>query len=101
MTLQKIESFVPLTTAGAAGNNREFQVTVIPQPKPGQTTTALERPAPAVIESSPLPLGNKKHCEPYMSMQRDGDRITGIRIQCSCGQVIDLACLYDESSRAK
>ncbi len=101
MTLQKIESFVPLTTAGTGNNHREFQVTVIPQPMAGQTTSTSEKPSPAIIESSPLPLGSKKTCEPYMSMQRDGDRITGIRIQCSCGQVIDLACVYDESARKK
>jgi hypothetical protein len=37
----------------------------------------------------------KKIGEPRVSVQRDGDRITHLRIQCSCGQIIDLACVYD------
>jgi hypothetical protein len=99
MTLQKTESFVPLTTAGTSSNHREFQVTVIPQSGQSQSYQNLDKSALPAIEASPL--GAKKHCEPYMSMQRDGDRITNIRIQCSCGQVIDLACVYDETSKLK
>ena len=99
MTLQKNESFVPLTTAGTSANHREFQVTVIPQPAPGHPPSNPEKPVLPVIEASPL--GAKKSCEPYLSMQRDGDRITSIRIQCSCGQVIDLACVYDDKSKAR
>jgi hypothetical protein len=37
----------------------------------------------------------KKIGEPRVSIQRDGNRITHLRIQCGCGQVIDLACVYD------
>lgn len=33
-------------------------------------------------------------CEPKVSLERDGDRVTQIHIQCSCGQSIQLACLY-------
>lgn len=32
--------------------------------------------------------------EPVVILQRDGDRVTGIRIECACGQVIELACSY-------
>ena len=38
--------------------------------------------------------------QPVVTLQRDGDRVTGIRIECSCGQVIDLACSYDQSPLA-
>lgn len=31
---------------------------------------------------------------PQISLQRDGDKVVGIRIECSCGQVIQLDCLY-------
>jgi len=34
-------------------------------------------------------------CEPRVSIQRDGDHVTSIQIQCGCGQVIDLACVYE------
>ena len=31
---------------------------------------------------------------PSVSLQRDGDRVTHIRIQCGCGQLIELECAY-------
>ena len=37
----------------------------------------------------------KKIGEPRVSIQRDGDRVTHLRIQCPCGQIMDLACVYD------
>ena len=32
--------------------------------------------------------------QPVVTLQREGDRVTQIRIQCVCGQVIDLECVY-------
>ena len=32
--------------------------------------------------------------EPRVSLQREGERVTGIRVECACGQVIELACSY-------
>lgn len=32
--------------------------------------------------------------EPTVTLTRDGDRVTGIRVQCTCGQVIDLICEF-------
>jgi hypothetical protein len=29
-----------------------------------------------------------------VTLRRNGDVVSGIRIQCKCGQVIDLACVY-------
>ena len=31
---------------------------------------------------------------PFVTLQREGDRVTGIRIECHCGQVIELTCSY-------
>ena len=31
-------------------------------------------------------------CEPHITLEKDGDRITRIRVQCPCGSIIDLAC---------
>ena len=45
--------------------------------------------------------GEKKVGEPRVTVQRDGDRITHLRIQCSCGQVIDLACVYEAPAATK
>ena len=32
--------------------------------------------------------------KPVVTLQRDGERVTGIRIECMCGQIIELACSY-------
>lgn len=32
--------------------------------------------------------------EPVVTLQKDGERVTGIRIECACGQVIELTCTY-------
>jgi len=98
MTLLRTESFVPLTAAPITAGPREFQVGVIP--RDGQF-----RPFPA-LEKKPLGPGEtalsdeKKFCEPRISVQREGDRVTSIRVQCTCGQVMELACVYDETPKA-
>lgn len=102
MTLLRTESFVPLTTRPASSEPREFHVTVAPQ-------TANLRPLPSANGglngganggSNGGGHSQQKTCEPRVSLQCDGDRITGIRVQCGCGQVMDLACVYDAAPRA-
>jgi hypothetical protein len=92
MTLQRTESFVPLTTLPTSGEHQEFRITVIP--KNGQT-----RPLQSLDPAAPAPtgggLGAEKTGEPRVSLQYDGDRVTHIRVQCSCGQIMDLACVYE------
>ena len=61
-------------------------------------------PAAAVAEAfAPLHAGTAGHSHgssrtgnaaPTISLQKDGERITGIRIECGCGEVIELACHY-------
>ena len=97
MTLQKTESFVPLTTAKVANENREFRVTVISQANPAQNFQTLGQVAAAAEHNAP---NAKKNCEPRLSVQRDGEQITNIRVQCSCGQVMELACVYDEPTKS-
>ena len=93
MTLLRTESFVPLTAAPVSDERREFRVAVIPQSAQSRTFQSLEQLAPTPAAASP---NHKKHCEPRVSVQRDGDRVASIRIQCTCGQVMDVACLYEE-----
>ena len=38
--------------------------------------------------------GGGKVREPVVTLTKDGDKVTGIRIECGCGQVIELACAY-------
>ena len=32
--------------------------------------------------------------KPQVTLRREGDRVTQIRVQCACGQVIELECVY-------
>ncbi len=99
MTLQKTESFLPLTPLTPVEKNREFRVTVIPQTESGHAFQTLGQVALAAAENSTP--NARKNCEPRLSVQRDGERIANIRIQCSCGQVMELACVYDEPAKTK
>ncbi len=45
--------------------------------------------APGCAHDASNPVG-----KPVVTLQRDGDRVTHIRVQCACGQVIELECAY-------
>lgn len=79
------KAFVPLTLglpapAAAAGFQPWCGTNHAPPAPTATATQAPETPRP------PTP--------PKVTFQRDGDRITGIRIECGCGEVIELACEY-------
>lgn len=104
------ESFVPLTAAPVPPAAREFRVTVLSghnhsegQANNSGNTAAkptgfqsLESQRPAALSASKG--GEKKIGEPRVTVQRDGDRVTHLRIQCTCGMIMDLACVYDAPS---
>lgn len=47
------------------------------------------------VTASPDPSRSPDICaKPSVTLQRQGELVTGIRIQCGCGRVIDLACIY-------
>jgi len=82
------DSFVPLVAVPISnGNSALLPSKVLPQ---GQTE------AKAVFE--PLATGGRaeqpaKACgRPSVTLQRQGEVVSGIRIECSCGQVIELVC---------
>lgn len=87
MTPLRTDSFVPLTAAPASAEPREFRVTV--------TNSSKKSDSFHTMEASTAPTPGKKNCEPRVTVQRDGDRVTHLRVQCSCGQVLDLACVYE------
>jgi hypothetical protein len=94
MTLNRIETFEPLISAApaASGERTAFQATVVSQPERVEKFRSVESSATASASAGTAARGAA--CEPQVTMQREGDRVTGIRVQCSCGQVIDLACVY-------
>lgn len=101
MTLIRTESFVPLISnaPNASSERANFQAKVVPNSDQAQKF----QPAESSLPASPAPgtpAARNSQCEPSVSLQRDGDRVTGIRVQCSCGQVIDLACVYPPEAAA-
>jgi hypothetical protein len=98
MTLTPTESFVPLTTALPVYSSKrtEFQATVISQSDQTQKFRSVAMPAAATSLTRGTP--HAGNCEPQVSLQREGNRVTGIRVQCSCGEVIELACAYEPAA---
>jgi hypothetical protein len=110
MILQPNESFVPLTAAPAPAAAREFRVAVLNGHGSNGNGHAnangngavkktgfqsLEPLRPAALNGANG--AEKKICEPRVTVQRDGSRVTHLRIQCTCGQILDLACVYDKT----
>jgi hypothetical protein len=82
------DPFVPFVNAPvSSGEMAPFQLKVLAQ-------------AEAKTVFQPLSEGGKpersaKTCgRPSVSLQRQGEVVSGIRIECGCGQVIELACAY-------
>ena len=89
--------FVPfLPTPGSAPKAQEaFRLKVVAPavPAAGFTPIAAHSPAAASPHEACAP-SNVVGQPPRVTVQREGDRITHILIQCGCGQVIELACTY-------
>jgi hypothetical protein len=99
--MKPTESFVPLTAAPAPAAPREFRVAIVnghahpaagSAEKPGTFQSLATQSAGSLSSIGSV---EKKVGEPRVTVQRDGDRVTHLRIQCSCGQIMDLACVYD------
>jgi hypothetical protein len=82
------EPFVPLNKNAMPGQNRaDFRVSIVSDVENLRTF-------------QPLGHGDGKtdaggQCEPRVTLQRDDERVSAIRIHCGCGQVIELACVYE------
>ncbi|MFO1476600.1 MAG: hypothetical protein U1F98_08120 [Verrucomicrobiota bacterium] len=85
-------SFIPLTpVARSAGDRPNLRVTVM-SPGDAQSFRPLGQSLPAAAAHAA-----HNGAEPQIELQHDGDRVASIRVHCSCGQVIELSCLYDPS----
>jgi len=84
------EPFVPLSHAAASGQNRtDFRVTII-------APDGNLRPFHVLGHASGK-AGGGVQCEPHVTLQHEGGRVSAIRIQCACGQIIELACVYEKA----
>jgi len=85
------EPFVPLTSAApATGPRTDLRVAIVSQGGNAQPFRPLGQPAAGQPAATP-----GTACEPRIAVQREGDRVSSIQIQCACGQVIELACVYE------
>jgi hypothetical protein len=91
----KIDQFVPLVATMPSAESREFQITIIPQGEQAQSFQSVPNGGLATGGQA-LP---GKHGGPVLSVQRENGQITHIKIQCNCGQVIDVECLYKEAGK--
>jgi len=82
-----LETFVPLMPPASARRPAAFaalNLSGLPQPAADSS-----KPVPATTAALPAPCS-----KPTVTLQRNGDLVTGIRVQCACGQVVDLSCVY-------
>ncbi len=82
-------AFVPFLKSGGKST-----ATANGSPGPANTDSAAAAGAFAALvphgtSAAPHPPG-----KPVVSLQKDGDRVTHIRVQCACGEVIELECDY-------
>ena len=89
------DTFVPMGPAilSAAGNGftplpfkpAPFAAAKTAPPANGNGSAAAPTAHPSTSHNCP---------PPKVTLQKQGEVVTGIRIQCSCGQVIELNCVY-------
>jgi hypothetical protein len=81
------DTFIPLLPlpANAAEPAASPRLKVLP----GQPS-----PQPFQPMASALPARSCGPEKPAVTLERDGDHVTRVRIQCPCGQVLELECVY-------
>ena len=92
MSRAAAESFIPFDPVPIPGQKPGVTVPglkVVPKGEVERSFTPLQSPASAHVHAGASAAG-----KPVVTLQRDGDRVTGIRIECVCGQVIELACSF-------
>lgn len=81
-----MEDFVPFFALPIAENLSPAKAPTGREFHPMSTTPAPTPPEPPADPAHPH--------RPVVKLVREGDHVKQIRIQCSCGQVIELDCVY-------
>ena len=92
MNRSAAESFVPFDPAPPSAQKSGGTapgLKVVPKGEAGTSFSPLQSPASAHAHAAAGAAG-----KPVVTLQREGERITGIRVECVCGQVFELACSY-------
>jgi len=85
------DQFVPLARPALSSKDGGFAslaARVLPQ---AHSTPVFE---PMMSASSGQSRSQDLCSKPTVTLQRKGETVSGIRIQCGCGQVIELTCLH-------
>ena len=92
MSQAMTDLFVPLAPAASLPRESVFA----PVDAKGPPADAAARPAfEHLLATSADPSRSPGNCaKPSVTLKREGDVVTGIRIQCGCGRVTDLTCIY-------
>ena len=76
--------FVPLTAALSTNSA-----------SPAGTAPVPPRPfTPAAQQVAAQPAQGSHAGEPKITLEREGEQIKLIRVQCNCGHTVELACVY-------
>jgi hypothetical protein len=89
------DTFIPMGPAIHSGASPAFTpLPFHPAPfPPGKPAPGAHGHGLAAAPAAPPP--PPQNCPPpKVTLQRQGEVVSAIRIQCSCGQVIELSCLY-------
>jgi hypothetical protein len=81
--------FDPIPAAAARLSSPPVGLKVVPKGESSPAFSPLQAPG-APHTHGTAGTGGK----PVVTLQREGDRVTGICVECACGQVIELACSY-------
>lgn len=85
------DTFVPLISmSGAAVGGGSTQMKVLSQPESKSAFAPLVAGAGAGAGNTPATACGP----PKLTLQRQGDVVSAIRVECGCGQVIELKCVY-------
>jgi len=81
------DTFVPLVSATPGSREATFaslNLKTFPKPSAQGAPTA----------SAAAPDAREACAKPVITLQRNGEIVSGIRIECGCGEVIELNCVY-------
>ena len=89
-------AFVPLVPGVTTNSAPTIPIRVKPIPA---TPAVFELATPAKLKAettsaTPAPAPHVQHGPPKVTLEKHGETITHIRIECGCGQVTELKCDY-------
>jgi hypothetical protein len=81
------DQFIPLVPRGA-------KMTAQPESAKLPFQSLHSPAAPASTHAAAQTAAHPAGIAPEVTLKRDGDRVTHISVRCSCGEVLELACVY-------